>query len=103
MSRRFPFLLRLGFPVYCRYFTPRDVVGTWLPDGFDKPIRIGDVDIDPGDYVCADRDGICVIPSDKVEAVIDAAEAAIATENKVRTAILAGEDPQGAYRKYGKF
>lgn len=97
------FLLRLGFPVYCRYFTPRDVVGTWLPDGFDKPIRIGDVHIEPGDYVCADRDGICMIPRDKAKAVVDAAEEAITTENKVRTAILAGEDPQKAYLKYGKF
>ena len=102
-SRDVNFLLRMGFPVYCRYFTPRDVVGTWLPDGFDVPIRIGDVDIEPGEYVCADRDGICVIPADRVEAVVEAAEAAIATENKVRTAILAGEDPQEAYRKYGKF
>ena len=67
------------------------------------PIRIGDVDIEPGDYVCADRDGICVVPGDKVEAVVEAAEAAIATENKVRTVILAGEDPQQAYLQYGKF
>ena len=97
------FLLRLNFPVYCRYFTPRDVVGTWLPNGFGVPIRIGGTDIEPGDYVCADRDGICVIPGDRAEAVLDAAEEALTTENKVRTAILAGEDPQAAYRKYGKF
>ena len=26
------FILKLGFPVWCRYFTPRDIVGYWLPD-----------------------------------------------------------------------
>jgi len=35
--------------------------------------------------------------------VVTAVEAAIGKENKVRTAILAGEDPQRAYLKFGKF
>ena len=42
------FILRLGFPVWCRYFTPRDIVGHWLPDAFDQPITIGAVDDPPG-------------------------------------------------------
>lgn len=97
------FLLKMGFPVYCRYFTPKDVVGRWLPDGFDEPIEIGGVTIRPGDYVLADRDGICIIARDIAEEVAAKAEAAIATENKVRTAVLAGIDPQQAYLKHGKF
>jgi 4-hydroxy-4-methyl-2-oxoglutarate aldolase len=32
------FILELGFPVWCRYFTPRDIVGYWLPESFDQPI-----------------------------------------------------------------
>ena len=46
--RRLPrhrFILELGFPVWCRYFTPRDIVGYWLPDQFDQPITIGEVTI----------------------------------------------------------
>jgi len=35
--------------------------------------------------------------------VVQAAETTIATENKVRTAILQGMDPQRAYVTYGKF
>ena len=97
------FILKLGFRVYCRYYTPRDIVGSWIPDGFDVPIRIGDVTIQPGDYVCADRDGVCVIPGDRVEEITTLAEAAMQTENKVRAAILEGMDPQEAYLKYRKF
>ena len=97
------FILELGFPVWCRYFTPRDVVGYWLPDAFDEPITIGDVTIRAGDLVLGDRDGMIVLPQAQAEAIVTAAEVGIATENKVRTAILDGVDPQEAYLKYGKF
>jgi 4-hydroxy-4-methyl-2-oxoglutarate aldolase len=97
------FILRLGFPVWCRYFTPRDIVGYWLPDSFDQPIRIGDVTVNPGDLALGDRDGMVILPQERAEAIVAAAETAIGTENLVRKAILAGTDPQEAYRKYGKF
>jgi 4-hydroxy-4-methyl-2-oxoglutarate aldolase len=97
------FILELGFPVWCRYFTPRDIVGYWLPDQFDQPIRIGEVTIRPGDLVLGDRDGMVILPEARAEEIVTAAEKAIATENRVRKAILAGVDPQEAYLKYGKF
>ena len=67
------------------------------------PIRIGAVEIAPGDYVCADRDGVCIIPHEHAARVVDAAERTMATENLVRKAILDGLDPQAAYLEYGKF
>jgi 4-hydroxy-4-methyl-2-oxoglutarate aldolase len=97
------FILKLGFPVWCRYFTPRDIVGYWLPDSFDQPIRIGDVTVNPGDLALGDRDGMVILPQDSAEAIVAAAETAIGTENLVRKAILEGMDPQEAYRQYGKF
>jgi 4-hydroxy-4-methyl-2-oxoglutarate aldolase len=97
------FILNLGFPVWCRYFTPRDIVGYWLPDQFDQPIRIGEVTIHSGDLALGDRDGMVILPEARAEEIIAAAEAAIGTENLVRKAILEGVDPQEAYLKYGKF
>jgi len=97
------FILEIGFPVFCRYTTPRDVVGLWLPDGMEVPIRIGATEIRPGDYILADRDGVCVLPRARAAEIVTAAEAALQTENKVRRAILDGMDPQEAYLKYGKF
>jgi hypothetical protein len=38
-----------------------------------------------------------------VEEVVEKAETAIATENLVRKAILAGIDPRQAYLQFGKF
>ncbi|MGI9485583.1 MAG: RraA family protein [Geminicoccaceae bacterium] len=97
------FIIEQNFPVWYRYHTPRDVVGYWLPDQYETPIKIGEVTIHPGDYVLGDRDGMVLLPKDKAPEIIEAAEQAIATENKVRTAILDGMDPQQAYLKYGKF
>jgi regulator of RNase E activity RraA len=97
------FILEQGFPVWCRYLTPRDIVGYWLPDSYDQPIRIGEVTIRSGDLVLGDRDGMVILPQAQAEAIVAAAETAIGTENLVRKAILAGTDPQEAYLTYGKF
>lgn len=97
------FILELGFPVWCRYLTPRDIVGYWLPDSYDQPIEIGPVTIHPDDLVLGDRDGMVILPRRRAEEIVAAAEAAMGTENLVRKAILEGIDPQEAYLKYGKF
>ena len=97
------FIEALGFPVFCRYFTPVDVVGKWAPTRLGQPIRIGDVTITTGDYALADRDGIVVIPGAIAQQVIQETEDVLRKENLVRKAILEGVDPVEAYLKYGKF
>lgn len=97
------FIARIKFPVFCKYFTPVDVVSKWVPTAFAAPILIGEVSIHSGDYVIADNDGIVVIPGSVVKEVVERTEAVISTENLVRKAILNGVDPVEAYVKYGKF
>ena len=97
------FILELGFPVWCRYLTPRDIVGYWLPDSYDQAIRIGEVTIHAGDLVLGDRDGMVILPEARAAEIVVAAETAIGTENLVRKAILEGVDPQEAYLRFGKF
>ena len=97
------FIIAQGFQVWHRYFTPRDVVGYWLPDAMDVPVRMGEVTVNPGDLLLADTDGVICLPLANAEAVISEAESMMARENLVRTAILAGVDPQQAYLKYRKF
>ncbi len=97
------FIDRIGFPVFCRYYTPKDIVGSWVPDAYKEPIQIGDVTIHNGDYAVADRDGVVIIPGRMAEEVTAEAERVLRTESLVRKAILEGEDPQKAFLKYGKF
>jgi regulator of RNase E activity RraA len=97
------FIEALGFPVFCKFFTPVDVVGKWATTALGGPIQIGGVTISTGDYVLADRDGIVVIPGPLAEPVIQESEEVLRKENLVRKAILQGVDPVEAYLKYGKF
>lgn len=97
------FILKLGFPCWHTFFTPRDVVGLWLPTGTDVPIMIGEVRIEPGDWLMGDRDGMVRIPVAHLDAVIEKSLAAMQTESLVRKAILEGVDPQEAYLRHGKF
>lgn len=97
------FILELGFPVFCSFTTPKDIVGRWVPDRFGEPITIGDVTISSGDWLLADRDGTVIIPGAIASDVVAKTEEVLQTENKVRTAILSGMNPQEAYLKFGKF
>jgi regulator of RNase E activity RraA len=97
------FILKIGFPVFCSFNTPADIVGRWVPSRFGEPLTIGNVTITTGDYILGDRDGLVVIPAKLAAEVIARTEEVISTENKVRSAILGGMDPQEAYLKFGKF
>jgi len=97
------FILELGFPVFCSFTTPKDIVGKWVPDRFGEPITIGEVTISSGDFLIGDRDGVVIIPGRIADEVVAKTEDAVRTENKVRSAILSGMDPQEAYLKFGKF
>ena len=97
------FILDLGFPVWRVFHTPRDVVGAWLPTATEVKIVIGEVAITPGDWLHGDRDGMVRIPAARLDEVIAASQEAMQKENKVRSAILAGTDPQEAYLQHGKF
>ncbi|MGD2139574.1 MAG: RraA family protein [Burkholderiales bacterium] len=97
------FILKIGFPVFCSFNTPADIVGRWVPDRFGEPVTIGSVTISSGDYILGDRDGVVVLPAALASEAISRTEEVVSTENKVRTAILEGMDPQQAYLKFGKF
>ena len=97
------FILKLGFPVFCKYFTPSDVVCRWKITSLGEPIKIGDLIINSGDYVLGDIDGVVVIPREIASEVISETEEYINTESALRKDILSGVDPQEAYLKYRVF
>jgi 4-hydroxy-4-methyl-2-oxoglutarate aldolase len=97
------FVNDIGFPVWCRYTTPEDVVGRWRVDALGEPITIGAVEIRSGDWVLADEDGVVVIPGASADEVVTEAETQARTEDKVRAAILRGVSPKDAYLEHGKF
>jgi regulator of RNase E activity RraA len=97
------FITRMGFPVFCRYNTPADIVGRWAVTALGEPITIGGVVIHTGDYLLADVDGAVVVPEDSVGDVVAEAERLMTTESELRKAIMSGMDPSEAYLKFRVF
>ena len=102
-NRDSDFIKKLGWPLFFRYFTPRDVVGRWRVKSMGEQIVIGDVEITSGDWILADIDGVVVIPQSLIETVLDKTDEIMSTESELRTMILNGMDPQDAYKKYRLF
>jgi len=82
-------LVRLGLPVYSRGTTPR-APGAYAVPVVQVPVRIGEVDVRPGDVVLGDDDGIVVGSEAEFEAAVDAAEAIQTREKALRAAIEQG-------------
>ena len=102
-ARDLDFILKIDFPVWSSFYTPRDVVGFWKPTQFENTIKIDNTTINNNDYVLADIDGVVIIPEKNIEDILTRSEKLINTENLVRKSIKEGMDPQEAYLKYSAF
>ena len=102
-NRDTDFILKLGFPVFCRYLTPSDIVERWIVQTMGEPITIGDVEIRTGDFIVAERDGAVLIPAAAASDVANRVDDVMNTENELRNMILSGMDPQEAHLKFRRF
>ena len=102
-TRDVEYILKLGFPVFCRYRTPQDILGRWKLVTHGEPIQIGAVTVHRGDFIVGDMDGVVVVPRNVIPEVLRRSEEVLGTENLVRKAILNGVHPLDAYREYGRF
>jgi len=62
------------FPVYARGTIPITARGRIMQESFNEVIRIGDVQVRPGDIIIADVNGVVIIPVEKLDEVLGAAE-----------------------------
>ncbi len=78
------------FPVFSRSVTSFTARGRVVEQGTNVPVRIGSADVQPGDYVLADRSAVIFIAARDIERVLDAAETILAKEAAMAKAILGG-------------
>lgn len=90
----------MGFPVYARAAVPITARGRITQEAFNCLIRIGDVQVRPGDVVVADVNGIVVICSEQLEQVVAKAETLMDKEERMKADLLAGMDVLEMDRKY---
>ena len=91
-ARDIDFCQEIGFPVFARGVVPITARGRIMQEDFNCPIRLGDVQVRPGDIIVADVNGMVVIPPEKLEEVVSAAEDILRKEEAMKADILAGMD-----------
>ncbi len=63
-----------GFPVFSRSICPATTVGRFKTVAANVPVTVGGVTVNPGDLIVGDRDGVIVVPTAQVEAVLKGAQ-----------------------------
>ncbi len=96
-----PRVLEQDFPVFSRGSYAQDAAVRASVIDYRCRVRIGDVEIEPGDLVFGDVDGVLVIPAAVEDEVIERALTKARAENQVRHAIESGMSSTEALRTYG--
>lgn len=96
-------VLAQDFPVFCRYRTSNGMLGRFRMTGWQQPVRIGGVIINPGDIVVGDIDGVIIVPQERAYAVLVAAEKIAATERDIKDMINGGATPGEVVSRGGYF
>jgi 4-hydroxy-4-methyl-2-oxoglutarate aldolase len=80
----------LGFPVYSRGVVPMTARGRVMQESFNQEIQFDGVQVRPGDLVIADGSGVVIIPKEKEQQVVEAAEAIFQKEAEMAAGIRKG-------------
>lgn len=100
-------LIEMGFPTFCRFRSPVESFGRFMVIDYQVPIQVQGVDgllqVNPGDYLVGDNDGVVVVPMAMTRTVLEIAEGRAERERRGREAIAKGTDPIETQQKWGRF
>jgi len=96
-----PRVIEQNWPVFSRgRFAQDSAVRTKVVD-YRCRIKIGQVEVQPGELVFGDLDGVVIVPTKVEGEVVERALAKARGEKKVRKEIEAGMSSTAAFKKYG--
>ena len=95
------FIREMKFPVFTGGITPVDTKYRGKLAWYDVPGKIHGVDVESGDLVFGDVDGVLVIPKENVELVLEKAFQKVSDENMVREKIISGESLEKIFADHG--
>lgn len=94
-------IIKKQFPVFARGISPIDSLGRSEVVSYDLAIECGGVNINSGDIVFADYDGIVIIPMAVVREVLEAAEEKASREKIVDLEFRRGRRVADVFEEHG--
>jgi 4-hydroxy-4-methyl-2-oxoglutarate aldolase len=83
-------LRELGFAVWAHHVSCQGTVKA-SPGSVNVPVVLGSVGVEPGDVVCADDDGVVVVPRAEAAWALEQSRARVAKEDATRARLASGE------------
>jgi len=99
--RDVPSILDVGYPMWSTARFMRTGKDRVQLAAVQVPLLADGVVIRPGDWVCADDDGVVIVPAERVDEVIEIAQRIEATEEAITAAVLAGSTLTKARAAHG--
>jgi 4-hydroxy-4-methyl-2-oxoglutarate aldolase len=101
-------LIRMGFPVFARYRCPIEAFGRYTMLKCQVPVRISGettetVQVNPGDFIFGEEDGVVVIPNDLILPMLKERERIKGLEDQARHDFARGDDPVEVFQRYKRF
>lgn len=98
-------LVRMNFPVFCRYRNPVEAFGRWMMLDYQVPVRVHgelseSVVVHPGDFIFGDLDGVIVIPQSLTIPVLEECERVMGIEDVARVEFDRGDDPVAVFERH---
>jgi regulator of RNase E activity RraA len=94
-------ILKLGFPTFSSARYAQDQAPRGYVTDFRIPIRVGAAQIEPGDILFGDLDGVCVIPRSAEREVFTKAFEKVQAEKTVASDLQSGLSARAAFEKHG--
>jgi len=83
-------LRSMAFPVWSQHVSCQGTVKN-TPGSVNVPVVLGGITVQPGDVICADDDGVVVVPRSDAAWALEQSQARLAKEEKMRAVLESGE------------
>ncbi|MBS1368890.1 MAG: RraA family protein [Lentisphaeria bacterium] len=96
-------ILAQGFPIFNIYRCNVGMLGRFRMYYYQKPVRIGEIVVEPGDWIFGDIDGAIRVPADIAYDVLVKAEKLLDKEEGIRGMVNSGMRPTQVVANGGYF